>query len=632
MNSIKKNKRKKLRFNEYYDMQQTYDNLYAGSKRDRVFKNLVPIITAEENIKLAFRNIKSRKGSKTPGVNGHTITDLEKFTESELIKYVQNRIENFTPHMVRRKLIPKNDRSGKKRPLGIPSIEDRLLQQCILQVMEPICEAKFYPYSYGFRPNRNQHHAMAKVHFLVNMQGLHHVVDIDIEGFFDNVNHSKLLKQIWTMGIRDKNLIRIISKLIKAEIEGEGVPNKGTPQGGILSPLLSNIVLNELDWWISSQWENFPTKHTYKGTLGSNRFKALKDQTNLKECYIVRFADDLKIFCPNHHTAKKVSIATVKWLGERLGLKANPEKSQIINLKQKHSNFLGFTFKVRRKGKTKKGYVIESNISPKAAKNIRETLMDGIKNVQRLKTVAAINKLNSIIIGQHNYYKIATNVAEDFSKIAFSVRNAMYNRLRSWTQIIKANEHQKRQKVKRYGTYNKYYKEYKGKLYAKNYVPVLPISYVKFAKPMMFSQDICNYTVIGRAKVHENLKKVNLSVLAYIMKNPITNSTVLYNDNRISLYVGQAGLCGISKQSLEIGSMECHHIIPLRRGGTNEYKNLIWVTKDVHKLIHATREETILKYIALLNLNQQSLKKLNKFRKTAGNSVIKLKELLSEPA
>ena len=98
----------------------------------------------------------------------------------------------------------------------------------------------------------------------MNMNGLHYVVDVDIKGFFDNVNHSLLIKQLWNLGIQDRKVLRLISKMLKAEIEGEGIPTKGTPQGGILSPLLSNIVLNELDKWIAGQWENFESNKSYR--------------------------------------------------------------------------------------------------------------------------------------------------------------------------------------------------------------------------------------------------------------------------------------------------------------------------------------------------------------------------------
>ena len=110
---------------------------------------------------------------------------------------------------------------------------------------------------------------------MVNHSHQHFVVDIDIKGFFDNVNHKKLMRQLWTIGIRDKKVLVIIKKMLKAEITGEGVPTKGTPQGGILSPLLANVVLNELDWWISNQWETKPTRVPYK--LKRNKTDTLKD-------------------------------------------------------------------------------------------------------------------------------------------------------------------------------------------------------------------------------------------------------------------------------------------------------------------------------------------------------------------
>lgn len=104
--------------------------------------------------------------------------------------------------------------------------------------MEPIVEAKLHKHNYGFRPNRSTKHALAKLYHAINISRLYYIVDIDIKGFFDNVNHAKLLKQLWTLGIRDKNLLCILSKMLRAEIEGEGIPDKGVPQGGILSPII----------------------------------------------------------------------------------------------------------------------------------------------------------------------------------------------------------------------------------------------------------------------------------------------------------------------------------------------------------------------------------------------------------
>jgi Retron-type reverse transcriptase len=182
----------------------------------------------------------------------------------------------------------------KKRPLGIPTIMERLIQQCILQVLEPICEAKFFERSNGFRPNRSAEHAISQTHKFMQQMGLSFVIDIDIKGFFDNVNHAKLIKQLWALGIRDKKLLNIISEMLKAEIAGIGFPEQGSPQGSVISPLFSNVVLNELDWWIANQWETISTRQRY--TRATNKYKALR-RTKLKECYIVRYADDFKIFC-----------------------------------------------------------------------------------------------------------------------------------------------------------------------------------------------------------------------------------------------------------------------------------------------------------------------------------------------
>ena len=280
-------KRQKLRNNEYYDFQKVQDDLYAKSQKGYIFKDLMSKIISEANILLAYRNIKKNTGSNTKGTDGKTIASLAKLEPNDLVALVRRKLENYQPQKVRKVEIPKSD--GKKRPLGIPTISDRLIQQCILQVMEPICEAKFYKHSYGFRPLRSTKHAIARAYHLAQIADLHYVVDVDIKGFFDNIDHGKLLKQIWTLGIRDKSLIAIISKLLKAEIKGIGIPTKGTPQGGIISPLLANIALNEYDHWIKSQWEEMKTVFDYRHL---NKYRALKNHSNLKEVYIVRYADD----------------------------------------------------------------------------------------------------------------------------------------------------------------------------------------------------------------------------------------------------------------------------------------------------------------------------------------------------
>ena len=240
-----------LRHNEYYGMQSTIDNLYQASANGEVFTDLMSVILQRENILLAYRNIKKNTGSKTSGTDNLTIEDIGKCTPDEVVEKVRFIVNGskhgYRPKPVRRKEIPKPYDPSKTRPLGIPCIWDRLVQQCIKQVMEPVCEAKFSNNSYGFRPNHSVENAIARSYQLLQHANLHYVIEFDIKGFFDNVNHGKLLKQMWTLGIRDKKLLSIISAMLKAEVAGIGFPEKGTPQGGIISPLLSNIVLNELD-------------------------------------------------------------------------------------------------------------------------------------------------------------------------------------------------------------------------------------------------------------------------------------------------------------------------------------------------------------------------------------------------
>ena len=210
-------KQKRLRNIEYYGLQETLDSLYEKSKNGATFDKLMDLIQSKENIMLAYRNVKRNSGSDTPGTDGKSIADIEKQSAEQYVKCVQSKLAWYKPKPVRRVEIPKPN--GKTRPLGIPTILDRLVQQSILQVLEPICEAKFYDRSNGFRPNRSAENAIAQCYRMVQRQHLHFVVDIDIKGFFDNVNHAKLIRQIWAMGIRDKKLLCVIKAMLKAPIE-----------------------------------------------------------------------------------------------------------------------------------------------------------------------------------------------------------------------------------------------------------------------------------------------------------------------------------------------------------------------------------------------------------------------------
>lgn len=168
--------------------------LYEKSKTGHVFKNLYKRIISRENIILAVRNIRQNSSSKTAGVDGVTIKDLEKIQIDELVDMVHRELANYKPKPVKRVFIPKSN--GKLRPLGIPAITDRLIQTCILQVLEPICEGRFNENSYGFRPDRSCHDALARTKQIIELGKNYYCVDVDIEGFLDNVDHNIFIREV----------------------------------------------------------------------------------------------------------------------------------------------------------------------------------------------------------------------------------------------------------------------------------------------------------------------------------------------------------------------------------------------------------------------------------------------------
>lgn len=607
--------KKKIRYAEYYDMTATFDALYADSQQGKVFTGLMDIITSEGNIKLAYRSIKGNRGSNTAGTDGKTINDVKSVSEQAFVEAIRNRLRYYKPQLVKRVEIPKPD--GRTRPLGIPTIWDRLVQQCILQVLEPICEAKFHERSNGFRPNRSAHHAMAQCYRMIQKQGLHFVVDIDISGFFDNVNHHKLKSQIWNMGIRDKKLICIISEMLKAPIlmpNGEKVfPTKGTPQGGILSPLLSNIVLNELDWWVASQWEFMPTHYPYqlcKNINGSKSrtpvFSALR-KSQLKEMYIVRYADDFKIFCRTRQDAVKVFHAVKQWLKERLKLDINEQKSKVINLRRHYSEFLGFKLKAVKKAEK---YVVKSHMKDKAIKKETENLKKIIKHLAHPKDneeeYRIVQQYNSTVFGIHNYYRVATHISYDCGRITYQISRIMKQSLGK--------------RLKKTGELTQgYLKDRYGKSKQLRYVhkfALAPIGFIRTLYPVYKKREINKYTPQGRAAIHRCLG-VNMAILIALMQHPVLGRSVEYADNRISLYAAQKGRCAITGRELSLDEIHCHHKKPVQAGGTDSYFNLVIVHVQVHRLIHATDPEKVKSYLADLDLSPVMLKKVNKFREMA---------------
>ena len=622
-----------LRHAEYYQMQDTFDNLYSKSRNGEIFQNLMPLILSRENILLAYRNIKSNGGSKTRGTDKVVIDGIgrlsaEKYVE-KLRYIVAGSKHGYRPKAVRRKEIPKPN--GKLRPLGIPCMWDRLVQQCIKQILEPICEAKFRENSYGFRPLRSVEHAIQRIYQLMQRANLHYVVEFDIKGFFDNVDHSKLIKQIWSLGIRDKHLLYVIKQILKAPIkmpDGEiQHPKKGTPQGGIISPLLANIVLNELDHWIDSQWIEHPITEKYSYKVNSNgskdlghAYRAMKT-TGLKEMYIVRYADDFRILCRTKSEAERIRIAVSKWLWERLRLEVSPEKTRIVNVKKKYSEFLGFKIKVHPKGRK---WTVESHVCDKALCRQKEALIEQAKKVakppQHSTESYEIHLYNAKVVGAQSYYKIATHINLDFNGLNLAVMRVFTNRLR--TQ--KCNRLRRKGRPLTKAEIGLYGNTPMMRYVAGSDEPIYPIGFVQHKPPWTKKRKANLYTAEGRKEIHDNLR-INTSLMVQMMKSSGKNSTE-YSDNRISLYSAQWGKCGITGIEFQcLEDIHCHHKLPKQYGGTDRYDNLVLLLPQVHRLIHAADEITIRKYLELLKLDKTQILKLNKYRELAKNNPITVK-------
>ena len=604
-------KKDKLRYNEYYDMQHIYDELYAQSKNGNNFYKLLEIIGSEQNICLAYRNLKINSGSKTAGTDGLTIDDIKHLCDEDIIMKVRSSLDNYQPKSVRRVFIPKSG-SDKMRPLGIPCIWDRLVQQCILQVLEPICEPKFHNHSYGFRANRSAHHALGRVTSLINISKYHYCVDVDIKGFFDNVNHGKLLKQIWTLGIRDKRLICIISKMLKAEIDGEGVPEKGTPQGGLLSPLLSLIVLNELDWWVSSQWETFQPKHRNK----NGWFQYAKKHTRLKSGFIVRYADDFKIMCSTYEEAQRFYHSTVDFLNKRLKLEISPEKSRVVNLKKNSSDFLGFKIKVIPKGKTKHGYVAKTDMNQKTLKKAKTNLKLKVKDIVRHTTTFQIARYNLAVMGMQNYYCVATNIYNNLTEVSYALLPTTRVRFKKIAKLIPFETTSQDFQMKTTGI------RPQTKIIMIADTPLLPINGVKHKNPLNFSQDICNFTEHGRSKIHEEIALVTKGEIQILLEYKDTTKSVEFNDNRISVFIAQQGNCYITNRRHSPTDMVCIYK-NITETDRDKYQNLVFVEIPISKAILTESVQQAKMWLMNYGLNSQQKKKLNKIRANYGYQAIK---------
>lgn len=612
------------------------DKVYQVALEGKPIYNLIEFMKSEPVIDKAIHNIKSNRGSQTAGVDGTTINDYLKMDRLELINLIRSQIDNYNPKMVRRTYIPKGKNTGKFRPLGIPVIVDRIIQEIARMAIEPYCEAKFYPHSYGFRPYRSTEHAIARIIQNINSK-VYVAIEGDIKGYFDNINHNKLLAMLWEMGIKDKQFLFLIKKMLKSKILDDGEiidSDKGTPQGGIISPLLANVYLNNFDWMVSDLWESHTAVAEYtttrknaktgkSTTVTEKNYQFLRKKSVAKhhKVNLVRYADDWVILTENKEYAQTLLTKLRKYMKEKLSLELSEEKTLITDTREEPLHFLGFLIKAEPKrldGKiVGKAYPDWKKLQPKVS-----DIGKDINQLRRLKhvrdRVEKIELINSKIIGISNYYSIGIS-KRTFAKIdniLFRTTLGSFRKLykRDHTkQIYKMCELTNR--VVRHEGYNM-------KTYAENYQDTIvgitraAITKVEYAK--IYNPQWLPYTPAGRDKWHEQTQKkrklylediwTNYEKLGLYANRNNHKHNFEYYMNRPYAIKRDKAKCSVCKEFVYPHNVEVHHRKPLLPTElVNKVSNLTTLCPRCHKYVHNN--------VQVMELKPNQCNKIIKLRK-----------------
>jgi len=605
------------------ELKDLLDSIYATTKEaiesDELpkFKGIVEIATSKPVILSAIEKLKRNKGSNTPGVDDEVLRNnfLHK-SFSEVQERIIEAFNNYRPNMVKRVYIEKQGKS-ELRPLGIPSMIDRIVQECIRLVIEPIFEAQFFQHSYGFRPWRSAQHAYERISDIVHKSGYHWIVEGDIKGFFDNVDHSVLLGKLWNMGVRDRRLLKIIKAMLKAGVMGEvKVSELGTPQGGILSPLLANIYLHSLDEFVTKGWEKKKTKFGY--TRSDSKIEALRKRSNLKPAYFVRYADDWVLITNSKENAEKFKYKINKFLNEKLKLELSAEKTLITNIRNKAIKFVGYEYKVRR-GKSRTGWITQSRPDKDRFNAKFKSLHEDVKKLRKAKDnyelASYILRINSQIRGLINYYRVTTSINLFMARYGWVLRRAGFQTVTKtkygggWMPANKVSNNP--------SAHEPYSMKIPAIKAGNSWIGLTDLIFVTHTPTPLYNQKRTPFTVEGRALQLQLSRRVPLKVRADNLFDPLsTNMGILGNRkriynlefklNRTRAYNRDKGKCMVCGEEC-LFDIHIHHKKPkLPMHLVNRTENLVTVHEKCHRKIHDGKDHS--------ELDLKVWKKIQKYR------------------
>ena len=600
-------------FSTESELKAFLDFLYAKSGQSISFTGLLEAMCHEVTIVTAVHNIKSNKGSKTAGVDEIKMDSYLQMPKQELIDLIQRKFHKYQPKPARRVYIPKSN--GKQRPLGIPSAIDRVVQECMRIVLEPICEAQFYPHSYGFRPYRAQKHAIRDIVNVINA-GCRSpdqpvwAVEGDIKGCFDNINHRLLLQKLWRMGIHDKRVLSIIKAMLKAGYIESGIyyaTTIGSPQGSILSPLLSNVYLNDFDWYIGRSYMEPHRQCKHK----CNDTRRLK-WSGITPKYNYRFADDWVILTSTQAEALRLKRQLTKYFRYRMKLDLSQEKAYVTDLRTDGIHFLGFVVKAERKRKTPDPATWSETLVGKPfpdMNRLTKKICNLSKEVRRIglftqpnTQAAQIQYVNSIIMGLAQYLQPSICSAA-YHAIDRRVNNTA---LAVWKNLFPKRYNQMQVPLQTLCNLPHRHEGYKSKTFAIEIegkwfgITCAFITHAKY-ETRPFNQHMTPYTEEGRRiyvsyrTKHKPLPCDRPSIntpedilLSAYARGKGWKANFEYFMNREYAYNRDKGKCKCCGRFFSDNlPKHCHHVnnkLPVEK--INKVSNLAWLCVPCHRMVH----------------------------------------------